>query len=339
MPLPKPKAGETLEQFLEHCPFDPEIRAEFQDFDQRLAVCNSLYEEATKEQKAFRLTQPKIKRSEFVRAWDRQVKIAENREFKKWFQYFKRENFKGIDQFLETGKTTGFDGLFLDRDIIELYENLFTSVGTQVALWYQNNFEKFLVKEQSESNWREVFGAFGRKFAADKVTLVSGNRKKELQGVLRRLMSDPDFQSLNERQAQRILRNQFTSYSRTQAMRLVRTETVTAANYASTQTANDLFGDKGYNKEWLASIDGRERAAHRAADGQQVGADEPFLVGGEYLKYPGDPSASAKNRINCRCTILTYPLGAVEEIENNIDGGELVSNIGFAIAGEVLENQ
>jgi uncharacterized protein with gpF-like domain len=178
----------------------------------------------------------------------------------------------------------------------------------------------------------------GRRFAADKVTLVSGNRKKELQAVLKRLMSDPDFQAMNERQAQRILRSQFTGYSRTQAMRLVRTESITAANYAATQTANDLFGSEGYEKEWLTALDGRERPAHREADGQRVGADQPFVVGGEYLKFPGDPSASAKNRINCRCTVLTMPLGAVEEIEDNLTGG-LVSDIGFAIAGEVLENQ
>jgi len=338
MPLPKPKAGESLEQFLEYCPFDPQIAIEFETVEQRFAVCRSLYEEAQKQQKALRLTTPKIKRGEFVKAWDRQTKIAENRAYKKWYEYFRRENFKGVDEFLQTGKATGFDGLFLERDITDLYIDLFSSTGVQIALWYQNNFEKFLVKEQSQSNWREMFAAFGRKFAADKVTLVSGNRKKELQGVLRRLMTDPDFQSLNEREAQRILRNQFTGYSRNQARRLVRTESVTAANYAATKTADDLFGNEGYEKEWLASIDGRERAAHRAADGQRTGANEPFLVGGEYLKFPGDPSASAKNRINCRCTVLTYPLGAVEEIEDNIDGGELVSNIGFAIAGEVLEN-
>lgn len=332
MPLPKPKAGETLEQFLEYCPFDPEIRAEFQDFDQRLAVCSSLYEQATKENKSFAITTPKIKKAEYIKAWDRQVRIAENREFKKWNDYFKRENFKGVDQFLATGKTTGFDGLFLDRDITELYENLFTSVGTQVALWYQNNFEKFIVKQQTVQGWRDIFGAFGRQFAADKVTLVSGNRKKELQGILKKLMSDPEFQSLNEREAQRILRSQFSRYSKVQAMRLVRTETVTAANYASTQTANDLFGDQGYTKEWLTAIDGRERPAHRAANGQQVMADEPFVVGGEFLKFPADPSASAKNRINCRCTILTYPLGAIEEIENQQTGG-LVTDLGFNIDG------
>jgi hypothetical protein len=331
MPLPKPKPGESLEDFLEYCPFDTQVMLEFEDAEQRFVVCQSLYQDS-KEQKAQRLTTQKINRQEFIKAWDRQTKIAEGREFKKWFSYFKRENFKGVDLFLQSGQITGFDGLFLDRDITELYENLFASVGTQIALWYQDNFEKYIQKNQPAVNWRETFGAFGRRFAADKVTLVSGNRKKELQAVLKRLMSDPDFQALNERQAQRIFRSQFTGYSRTQAMRLVRTESITAANYAATQTANDLFGSEGYEKEWLTALDGRERPAHREADGQRVGADQPFVVGGEYLKFPGDPSASAKNRINCRCTVLTMPLGAVEEIENNVTGG-LVSDIGFGVEG------
>lgn len=335
MPLPKPKPGESLEDFLEYCPFDTQVMLEFETVEQRFAVCRSLYQDS-KERKAERITTQKIKRQEFIRAWDRQTKIAEGREFKKWFAYFKRENFKGVDLFLQSGQITGFDGLFLDRDIIELYENLFASVGTQIALWYQDNFENYIQKNQPAVQWRETFAAFGRRFAADKVTLVSGNRKKELQAVLKRLMSDPEFQALNERQAQRILRSQFTGYSRTQAMRLVRTETITAANYAATQTANDLFGSEGYEKEWLTALDGRERPAHREADGQRVGANEPFLVGGEYLKFPGDPSASAKNRINCRCTVLTMPLGAVEEIENNVTGG-LVSDIAISIAGEVAD--
>lgn len=332
MPLPKPKAGESLADFLEYCPFDPEMEIEFGTVEQRFAVCRTVYEDAQKNQKALRITTQKIKRDDFIKAWDRQIKIAENREFKKWFAYFKRENFKGVDEFIATGKITGFDGLFLDRDITDLYINLFSSVGTQIALWYQNNFEKYIVKQQSQANWRETFAAFGQRFAADKVTLVSGNRKKELQGVLKRLMTDPDFQSLNERQAQRILRNQFTGYSRNQAMRLVRTESTTAANYAATQTANDLFGSDGYEKEWLTAIDGRERPAHREANGQRVAADQPFYVGGEYLRFPSDPSASAKNRINCRCTILTMPLGAVEEIEERQTGG-LVSELGFGLEG------
>lgn len=288
--------------------------------------------------KSFAIGTPKINRQEYIKAWDRQTKIAERREYKKWFAYFKGENFKGADLFLQTGQITGFNGLFLDSDITELYIDLFTSTGVQISLWFQNNFEKYIQKDQGAENWSQMYAAYGKRFAADKVTLVSGNRKKELQAVLKRFMSDPEFQAMNERKAQRILRNQFTGYSRTQAMRLVRTESITAANYAATQTADNMFGAQAYEKEWLASLDGRERDAHRIANGQRIASTDPFIVGGEYLKFPGDPGASAGNRINCRCTVLTYPLGAVEEINQGISGGSLVSSAGFAIAGQVLLN-
>jgi hypothetical protein len=31
--------------------------------------------------------------------------------------------------------------------------------------------------------------------------------------------------------------------------------------------------------------------------------DEPFEVDGELLDYPGDPTGSAANVINCRCAV------------------------------------
>jgi hypothetical protein len=31
MPLPKPKPGESLEDFLEYCPFDTQVMLEFED--------------------------------------------------------------------------------------------------------------------------------------------------------------------------------------------------------------------------------------------------------------------------------------------------------------------
>ena len=330
MPLPKPRAGETLDEFLDRCPFDTRMLIEFEDQDQRFAVCRSLYEES--QTKAFRLEAPKINRGEFISSWNKQIKKAEWNQFLKWFKYFKAENFKAADQFLKTGKISGFDDLFLNRDITKLYEDLFVETGTQIAVWHSKTFEKYVSKNQTLTNWREMFGSYGQRFAADKVSLVSGNRKKELQSVLKRLMSDPDFQNMNERQAQRVLRSRFTGYSKSQAERLVRTEVGAAANYASVQSANNLFGSDGYKKEWLAAIDGRERPSHNAANGQRVDSTEPFVVGGEYLKYPKDPSASAKNRINCRCTILTYPINSVERIEDRPTEG-LVSDIGFGITG------
>lgn len=59
--------------------------------------------------------------------------------------------------------------------------------------------------------------------------------------------------------------------------------------------------DVAMRKTWRSIHDHRVRASHKGADGQAVMLDDTFLVGGEALMYPGDPSGSAANVKNCRC--------------------------------------
>ena len=59
-------------------------------------------------------------------------------------------------------------------------------------------------------------------------------------------------------------------------------------------------------KEWETRGDELVRTSpfsHQAADGQKVEIDGVFIVGGQSMRYPGDPSlgASVANIINCRC--------------------------------------
>jgi len=56
-------------------------------------------------------------------------------------------------------------------------------------------------------------------------------------------------------------------------------------------------------KEWISMRDDKVRDDHAEADGQTVGLDDFFLVGGEQLEYPGDPNGSIENIINCRCIV------------------------------------
>ncbi len=58
-------------------------------------------------------------------------------------------------------------------------------------------------------------------------------------------------------------------------------------------------------KVWSSAKDDRTREAHIEANGQEVEIDEPFIVDGEELMFPGDPSGSAENVINCRCSMIT----------------------------------
>jgi hypothetical protein len=57
----------------------------------------------------------------------------------------------------------------------------------------------------------------------------------------------------------------------------------------------------GWIKVWDADLDGHERPAHRRADGQSRGLTDTFQVGGEDLRFPGDPAGSAWNVVGCRC--------------------------------------
>ncbi|AQT78315.1 hypothetical protein B1R94_02290 [Mycolicibacterium litorale] len=56
-------------------------------------------------------------------------------------------------------------------------------------------------------------------------------------------------------------------------------------------------------KCWIATLDGRTRPTHWAADGQRAPLGGKFTVGGEHLEFPGDPHASAAERKNCRCRV------------------------------------
>lgn len=54
-------------------------------------------------------------------------------------------------------------------------------------------------------------------------------------------------------------------------------------------------------KRWLSRDDSAVRPGHRLADGQIRFLSQPFIVSGEPLMAPGDPSGSPWNVINCRC--------------------------------------
>ena len=95
---------------------------------------------------------------------------------------------------------------------------------------------------------------------------------------------------------------EYAEFAGQRATRIARTEVIAASNLgadaAATATGLPL------KKTWLAAADAAVRDDHAAADGSTVKKDEPFIVGGEELMFPGDTSrgASAGNVINCRCT-------------------------------------
>lgn len=104
-----------------------------------------------------------------------------------------------------------------------------------------------------------------------------------------------------------------TELSKIRARLIARTETVTAANQGALFVANET--GLLYNKTWLATNDGRTRDDHREVNGNQVGRNDYFIVGGFEMLAPGDRGGKdgrlpvpAKEICNCRCTTTFQPV-------------------------------
>lgn len=354
MPLPKPRPGEKESEFIARCTIDAEVENEFPTLSQRFAVCYSLYD--GKKQKAANYDTVK-----YYQGFERQLSIGENKELAKVFRYHVNQYDQAIKQFLTTGKTEGWSELFKTEDLVNIYTNIYVNIGMRISEWYTKNFERYN-KKFDPAQYRDVFAfkfaALANQVAGTRVTAVQNNRKQVLIKELKRFFSDPEFQALNERDAQKLLRDRFKGISKYQAERIIRTESVAAANFATGESAKQMFNEQDLMKEWITAEDGRVRriprdqASHRAMNGVTIPAADKFDVptkdGIDRLMFPGDPNGSPSNVINCRCTVAYVPKEAaeatmtiqgfgVQELEQVQEQGENFGVVVNAVVGETLQ--
>lgn len=70
-------------------------------------------------------------------------------------------------------------------------------------------------------------------------------------------------------------------------------------------------------KTWIATLDGKTRDTHFAADGQRAPLTGTFSVGNAALRFPGDPTGPPAEVRNCRCRVGI--LAKDEEIPDEVD--------------------
>lgn len=106
------------------------------------------------------------------------------------------------------------------------------------------------------------------------------------------------------------LQTRIPTMNRDSAIRTARTAVTNAQNAGrmDSYVAATKMGIE-MEREWVSALDARTRPEHAEADGQVVGVDEPFIVGGEKLMFPGDRSGSGWNIYNCRCTQIAKVKG------------------------------
>ena len=127
------------------------------------------------------------------------------------------------------------------------------------------------------------------------------------------------------------LSENLVSQNKDKMLTFARTSMTCAQNAGRQESLNEAK-EKGIDveKEWMATLDNHTRDAHRDLDGQHVPLDEPFVVDGYEIMYPGDPNAEPFLVYNCRCTMVgnvgKYP--AEYDRYDNING-EPIENMTY----------
>jgi hypothetical protein len=238
-----------------------------------------------------------------------QYKTLYNQGLKTYSPKFKKELQKQVDTFCRTQDLNAISSKDLKKTIYSLH----LSMGSKMAeISYKSlksgkkSISPLEHKGLLSDLWNNVIIRYlDLKGLNQLVNEITNTTKEQIQRFLKRgiLEGKPLQQTIKE------LKNSgITNY---RAELIARTETGRAANVGSMVGA--ISTGLKTNKIWISTKDARTRRIppdkfdHLNMDGIEVPMDERFQVysleGTELMLHPGDPTASAGNTCNCRCTI------------------------------------
>jgi hypothetical protein len=196
-----------------------------------------------------------------------------------------------------------------EQDVKKMFVDIYTTIGISYGNKVNNELEK--TKKANilfnEYLLRQILLFLstdgGVKITSVRDTLV-GDVIKSIKDTIGENATVIDLQN-----AIHALISKSQTFYKWQALRIARTETTSASNFAGMETAK--ASDLVLDKVWISVQDDRTRRTpydHLSLDGVVQELDKPYYVGGsDYLQYPGDTKGQPADTINCRCTLAYIP--------------------------------
>lgn len=183
------------------------------------------------------------------------------------------------------------------EDLREAYEAAWRDAAQSWAEWADDKAGRIA----KANDWGAPIGGWLRRNAGRNVQGISETTRKRVAAAVAEGMDRGESVA---RIARRIDRLYLEEIIPDRSMVIARTEVGSATNWSQDYVAHSV--DVPMEKEWLSLSDDRTRDDHREANGQVQPLDEPFVVGGDELMFPGDDSLGAgpEQTIQCRCTVL-----------------------------------
>jgi hypothetical protein len=229
------------------------------------------------------------------------------KRFYRIFRKVLKEQLNPVLEYLSHGKSPeevadAIPILITEEPIKQTYIELYKKVGM--------DFREIQIKQMDDDLWTQELEKWCLMICGERITEVTAYSRQLINDYVHLYVNQGIEDGLSIGQiAERIRKKLPLEYGKTaayRAQRIAQTEVISSSNFASLKSAED----SGLNmvKKWSTRPYGmakNERHALLAQDleSQSPRLDEPFIVDGEELQYPGDPAGSPGNVINCFCTM------------------------------------
>jgi uncharacterized protein with gpF-like domain len=191
----------------------------------------------------------------------------------------------------------------------EIYATAMRMGGQPMIEDMKDCFPHLQTKQEEDSLFQRFIEEFIEQFGAQKVQQILETTRRQIMEVIR----DGQREGFGVEQIAKALRKAIPEFSAYRSRVIARTETHGSSQYGQMRTA--MQSTRPLVKMWNSVEDARTRTImdddnydHRIMDGERVAMEQPFMVPTifgtrEPIMYPGDPSGTAGNVINCRCSV------------------------------------
>ena len=198
-----------------------------------------------------------------------------------------------------------------EEPIEKAFRYLYMSVGMDFASGVFRGVKghktgmMFKAEDDPIDEWMDQLQWYIKNKAGKRITSITKESRRQAVKIIQDTLDETIAEGLGADQTARIIRKtlieQGIQLNQWRALRIARTEVMTASNQGSFIGAQSAGAEFKY---WIATHDQRVRDTHLEVEQQNPKRiDEAFIVGGIPAECPGDPDLPAEEVINCRCAI------------------------------------
>jgi len=214
--------------------------------------------------------------------------------------FVNEDNFDNIELYIEF--------LVQQKPLYSGLEKIYTKVGVSAATfsydWIRNSVpknKKDFIIDFFNAAWYEEMVNFFRLVGGTTVQGIDDTTRNIINNLLSNILG----QNLSRRDQAKLFQETLNdpAYNRARSLVIARTESTKTANFGINMGAES--SDYEVQKFWINTRDARTRRSHLAMTKDRIALNQPFMVGGVAMMYPGEVGAPAAEVVNCRCVMAT----------------------------------